>query len=237
MVLLAKRPREDDRLHSRLPAAPRDLKRSASQEKRVELVEECSEVDVRVNDDPVRFAVWPRDVAVQAHRDHVANPSHRSLPVLTTKPTAVYIKPRTSENIYLPRTAVNKGEEKGRGRQQVRSTRALAARLARLVPGERAVHPLRRSRRWEFAGRGRGEGLEEVADQPVGALGCVFGGGGDDPGVGHQQQWDVFGHEVLSEAPGGLGPLDQLRDSVVDAVPLCPEFAGVGKGLGQDVAE
>src|SRR5215208_5371719 len=112
-----------------------------------------------------------------------------------------------------------------------------AARLAGLVPGERVVHTLRRGRRWEFAGSGRGEGLEEVADQPVGALGCVFGSGGDDPGVGHQQQWDVFGHEVLSEAPGGLGPLDQLRDSVVDVVPLRPEFAGVGEGLGQDVAE
>src|SRR5215207_3746805 len=139
--------------------------------------------------------------------------------------------------IPLPRTWVNKGEEKGRGCQQVRSPRAPEARLARLVPGERAVHPLRRGRRWEFAGSGRGEGLEEVADQPLGALGCVFGGGGDDPGVGHQQQRDVFGHEVLAEASGGLGPLDQLRDSVVDAVPLRPEFAGVGEGLGQDVAE
>src|SRR5215204_5303535 len=89
--------------------------------------------------------------------------------------------------IPLPRTCVNKGMEKGRGCQQVRSPRAPTARLSRLVPGERAVHPLRRSRRWEVAGRGRGEGLEEVADQPVGALGRVFGGGGDDSGVGHQQ--------------------------------------------------
>ena len=60
--------------------------------------------------------------------------------------------------------------EKGRGWQQVRSPRAPAAHLARLVPGERAVLPWGRGRRWEFAGRGRGEGLEEVADQPVGAL-------------------------------------------------------------------
>src|SRR5919107_5143966 len=83
IVLLAQRPREDDRLHSWQSAAPCSsygLKRPASQEERVELIKECSEVDVRVHDDPVRFAVGSRDVAVQAHRNHVANPSHRSLP-------------------------------------------------------------------------------------------------------------------------------------------------------------
>src|SRR5215204_2947502 len=160
-----------------------------------------------------------------------------SVPTSTTTMMPTAGVRRELRRMPLPRTPVNKGMEKGRGCQQVSSPRAPEARLARLVPGERAVHPLRRGRRWEFAGRGRGEGLEEVADQPVGALGCVFGGGGDDSGVGHQQQWDVFGHEVLSEAPGGLGPLDQLRDSVVDAVPLRPEFASVGEGLGQDVAK
>src|SRR5918994_3150242 len=101
MVLLAQRPREDDRLRSRLPAAPgssHTLERSASHKKGVELVEECSEVDFRVHDDPVRFAVGPRDVAVQAHCNHVANPSHRSFPLLTTKLMRVYIKRRTSEN-------------------------------------------------------------------------------------------------------------------------------------------
>jgi transposase len=50
----------------------------------VELLEERLEVDVWVHDDPVCFAVGPRDVAVQAHRKHVANPSHRGLPLLTT---------------------------------------------------------------------------------------------------------------------------------------------------------
>jgi hypothetical protein len=80
---------------------------------------------------------------------------------------------------------VNKGMEKGRGCQQVSSPRAPEAHLARLVPGERAVHPLRRGRRWEFAGRGRGEGLEEVGDQPVGALGCVFGGASENSSSRH----------------------------------------------------
>ena len=57
--------------------------------------------------------------------------------------------------IHLLGRWVNKGEEKGRGCQQVSSPQAPAARLARLVPGERAVHPLGRGRRWEFAGRGQ----------------------------------------------------------------------------------
>ena len=66
---------------------------------------------------------------------------------------------------------MHKGEEKGRGCQQVRSPRAPAARLATLVPGERAVHPLRRGRRWEFVSallkdpeRLRA-GLEELIEQ------------------------------------------------------------------------
>jgi hypothetical protein len=83
MVLLTQRPREDDRPYPRLRATPRPghtLERPASQEEGVELVEQVMEVDVGVHDDPVRFAVGPRDESVQAHRNHVANPSHRSLP-------------------------------------------------------------------------------------------------------------------------------------------------------------
>src|SRR5206468_2994570 len=38
------------------------------------------EVDVGVRDNPVVLAVGPGDVGVQAHRDRVANPSHRSPP-------------------------------------------------------------------------------------------------------------------------------------------------------------
>ena len=70
--------------------------------------------------------------------------------------------------------------------QGSRDSRASAARLVRLVTGERAVHAPGRGGWWQVPCRGRGEGLEEVADQPVGALRCVFGGGSDDAGVGHQ---------------------------------------------------
>jgi NADPH:quinone reductase len=79
--------------------------------------------------------------------------------------------------------------------------------------------------------------LEEVADQPVGAFWRVGGRGGDDSGVGHQDQWDVLGHEVRTQPPSGLGFLDQLRDTVIDVVSLRPEFAGSRESLGQDVAE
>ena len=75
----------------------------ATQESRVPLSGrrggKAHEVDVRVHDDPVRFTIGPRDVSVQAHRNHVATPSHRSLSFLTAKPPGVYIKPRTSENV------------------------------------------------------------------------------------------------------------------------------------------
>ncbi len=43
-------------------------------------VDYSPEVDVRVHDHPVRFAIRLRNVPVQAHRNRVANPSHRSLP-------------------------------------------------------------------------------------------------------------------------------------------------------------
>jgi hypothetical protein len=43
-----------------------------------------------------KVAEEEEQMAVQTHRDHIANPSHRSLSLLTTKLTGVYIKLRTS---------------------------------------------------------------------------------------------------------------------------------------------
>jgi hypothetical protein len=70
------------------------------------------------------------------------------------------------------------------------------------VTGERAVHASWRGRWWKIAGGGGSEGLEEVADQPVGAFWRVGGGGGDDAGVGHQDQWDSTRGSVSGSGKG-----------------------------------
>jgi hypothetical protein len=65
--------------HSDLAGACHRLERPSSEENGVELLEERAEVDIRIRDDPIRFAIRSCDVPVQTRRHHVANPSHGNL--------------------------------------------------------------------------------------------------------------------------------------------------------------
>src|SRR5437660_11909533 len=62
--------------HPGVAAAGHRLKRPASKKHCIELFEERVEIDGRVHDDPVRFAVRPSDVPIQTSCYCIANTSH-----------------------------------------------------------------------------------------------------------------------------------------------------------------
>ena len=104
--MLPQRPRKDKRLHAgqgALPRARHALEGPASDEDRVELFEQGAEVDVGIHDDPVGFALRPRDVPVQTGRDRVPNPSHRRLPTACQELRGLYHADRLSGiSLYNP---------------------------------------------------------------------------------------------------------------------------------------
>ena len=53
-----------------------ELKGVTTHEKGVELGEQCLKVDCRVLDDPVKFPARTSDVAIETHRDLVADTGH-----------------------------------------------------------------------------------------------------------------------------------------------------------------
>src|SRR5262249_28193613 len=93
MIALSQRPRKNIHAHPRWPwwgaRALGDLVGAAPEESRVEWVEQGSEVNGRILDDPVKLAFWPSDIAVQTSRNCVPNPSHKCLlPVAFPLPRA-----------------------------------------------------------------------------------------------------------------------------------------------------
>src|SRR6266536_4963967 len=84
---------------------------------------------------------------------------------------------------------------------------------------------------------GCGEGAKQVPDQSTPPVWCGVCGGGDDAGVGHEQDDELFGDEVGAQLSGGLGAIDDLHEAVVGLDALDVECPGSGEGHGEDVGE
>src|SRR5262249_14529525 len=110
MVRLPQCPGENNGAHARHGSptgAPHGLKRASSHEQRVELLQKSAEVDGRIRDDPIRFALWTGDVAIETRHDSIANAPHctssfRRLVRITTKLT------RSGHNLQRRCAARNK---------------------------------------------------------------------------------------------------------------------------------
>ena len=82
-----------------------------------------------------------------------------------------------------------------------------------------------------------GEGLDEVADEAAPGVGGGVSGGGDDAGVGHQDQGHVLVGEVVAESAGGFRAFEQVGQRVGGSVAVLLEGFGGGERQGEDVGE
>jgi hypothetical protein len=81
MVRLPKRARKDKGFHAGhagVAGARHSLERSTSEKHCVELLEERVEIDFRIHDDPVRFAVGSSDIPIKTCCYCVTNASHKA---------------------------------------------------------------------------------------------------------------------------------------------------------------
>src|SRR5581483_9042075 len=68
-------------------------------------------------------------------------------------------------------------------------------------------------------------------------IGGGVAGGVDDAGVGHVEQYQVRGVEVLTQAACGFGAVDELQHGPVCLVAALLQGLGGGEGRGQHVGE
>ena len=93
--------------------------------------------------------------------------------------------------------------------------------------------------RWrgQRPGAGGAEGLHHVGGEAPPGPGGGVGGAGDHAGVGHQEDDEVFGHEVRAQLPRGLGAACQFGEALVGAVAFGLELPGHRECHGQHARE